>query len=38
MIVGIDVKIMPTKDNKVKVNVAHARKACEEWRYSSTHS
>jgi hypothetical protein len=38
MIVGIYVKIMPTKDNVVKVKVAHARKACEERRYSSTHS
>jgi hypothetical protein len=38
MFVGIDVKIMPTKDNEVKVKVAHAKNACEERRYSFTHS
>jgi hypothetical protein len=38
MIVEIVVKIMPSEENEVKVKVVHARKACEERMYSSTHS
>jgi hypothetical protein len=38
MVVGIDVKIMPTEDTEVKVKVVNATRACEERRYSSTRS
>jgi hypothetical protein len=35
---GTNVSIIPTDENEVKVLVVHARNACEERIYSSTHS